>query len=230
MSFPCCMVPSPLDCHTTRSLLGCPVLSVSKVDAYSTKAKIHKKSRHKALLSSALKFRNIRIWRPRPHASDAPSSLHSIPRFPLLFLHPYQLPLGTALASTTVLRMSNSCYLTLTSWLSRNVGSGLLNMMNSHDKCLTPDSTFHRDSILLSLLPANSILIMGDLNCHTGNLGGSRGNDVPNPRGIMYCHSLLLPSLPSLVVQFTQIPVVYLLLIMPLATLLLPFFCFLAPR
>ena len=57
---------------------------------------------------------------------------------------------------------------------------------------------------LLSRFPSNDpIVVMGDLNCHLGHLGGSRSTEEPNHRGILWKelldrHSLFVTSLGAL--------------------------------
>ena len=50
---------------------------------------------------------------------------------------------------------------------------------------------------------ANDPIVMGDLNCHLGHLGGSRSTEDPNHRGVLWKellnrHSLFVASLGAL--------------------------------
>ena len=56
---------------------------------------------------------------------------------------------------------------------------------------------------LLSRLPSNDPIVMGDLKCHLGHLGGSRSTEDPNHRGVLWKelldrHSPFVTSLGAL--------------------------------
>ena len=58
-------------------------------------------------------------------------------------------------------------------------------------------------SAISELLPDYPLLIVGDLNCHLGHLGGPRSTDLPNARGHLWKElidheSLFAPSLCQL--------------------------------
>ena len=55
------------------------------------------------------------------------------------------------------------------------------------------------DSIISHLSPQDPLLVVGDLNCHLGPLGGPITSDCPNARGLLWKvlidrHSLYVPS------------------------------------
>ena len=59
------------------------------------------------------------------------------------------------------------------------------------------------DSLLSSLPTDNPVLVIGDLNCHLGHLGGNRSRDEPNSRGVLWKelldkHSMFVASLSVL--------------------------------
>lgn len=59
------------------------------------------------------------------------------------------------------------------------------------------------DESLSKIHPSSPVLLVGDLNCHLGHLGGPRSSDTPNSRGwkwkeLIDHHSLYVPSLSSL--------------------------------
>ena len=56
---------------------------------------------------------------------------------------------------------------------------------------------------ITQITPSSPLLIVGDVNCHLGSLGGHRSSADPNQRGLQWkelinSHSLYVPSLSNL--------------------------------
>ena len=59
------------------------------------------------------------------------------------------------------------------------------------------------NQIISATPPSSPLLLVGDLNCHMGKLGGPRSSTDPNQRGVQWMdrvenHSLYVPSLSTL--------------------------------
>ena len=89
-----------------------------------------------------------------------------------------------------------------------------IQIFSPYSESTCPAQTNHRRSTLRSYLdalssaiselpPDSPLLIVGDLNCHLGHLGGPRSTDLPNARGHLWKElidhkSLFVPSLCQL--------------------------------
>ena len=278
VSFPHHAPPLPPDPDLVKSLLGCPVLCVSRVGPTSLKVKIPKECLHNAITSSRSNSHMVYVWKnriSRPNSSSHP------PQTPLQFSSIESI----SIASWNCRGLHNSIPYIL-ELLSRDVHILILQehwlwpfqldqLASIHmdysytavcDSRLSPDSCLHRgcggvailwkktlkvvplshitsdricgiqlplphshplsilgvympssdqpeeayssqldlvSNILSEITTSSPVLVMGDLNCHLGHLGGPKSSDSPNSRGakwkqVIDHHCLYVPSLSSL--------------------------------
>ena len=66
VTFPSHTSPIPCNDGSISSLLGCPILSLSRVGTSTLKVKIHKECLHRALSSGNIASHFVKIWRHKP--------------------------------------------------------------------------------------------------------------------------------------------------------------------
>ena len=111
---------------------------------------------------------------------------------------------GLKVSPISTLSSDRICGINLS--LDNNIVLSILGIyMPSSDQSIENYTEYLNDvDLFFSSLTSNDpVILVGDLNCHLGHLGGSRCIDVPNRRGILWKylldkHSLFVASLGSL--------------------------------